>query len=853
MNSESSWGASNLVVIPYGGWSAQDYCLENVVKTGDKITADFKTSPKLKMLESISKIRDGVGKEYYRVNYVLTPSNGGQASYEKVYLFFPFASKDFAGGKVILDDGTEVALPEEVTPEIRLPHKTKSITLSNGKTSFTVKSSDLQISLKDLRPKTTAFHIWLEYPNPQNVTSMKLQFDVSAELLPYVVKGDDTEWTELPFSSRIEEGSILDFSFLNDAPAGKYGRIVNKDGHFAYEGNGNRVKLIGTNLCYTANYLEKSEADRIAEHFKKTGYNAVRFHHTDVHMRKGNWKSDVSDDVDPAYLDKLDYMFAAMKKAGMYVAIDLYTQRRFDKGEIAGIDKVIEGEIKGLVPIHEPAFEAWKKLVVKWMNHVNPYTGIAWKEDPALLMICPLNEDSIASSWGGRLAKPFYLERFAEWKKERNLTSAVDDPKQDTLFAQFLIEVKMESNRKIEKFLRGLGVKAMLTGSNWWHTMPQTFTRNQFDLVDNHQYSDHPQPHYNQQSNLNSSHYTYITPIFMASTRIFGKPFTVTEYSYCAPNKYRAEGGALMGAYASLQDWDALYRFAWAHDEKRVNETQGMQGFDMSSDPLNQLTEKQIVLMFRRGDVAPGAKKYVYGVAMQEATRQGVGDMWVKGIFPHSFNALALISQTGSQVIEGSRKIEGEFDGVVADSPPTDNTVLNGNKFIAYKDISVAGDNLVSDTGEITLDKTKCYIKIQSPKTECIVASEGIDISAGNLSVRDNNYFCSLSASSMDDNNLSGSRRVLLFHLTNVLNTEMKFASKDMTTLIGWGKLPYLVHMGAANVSLKNSNSGMKLYACDFTGKRVKEVKTDYKDGAYTLKAEISAGNPYMIYELTEK
>ena len=853
-NSEHNWGAHNLIVKPYGGWAAQDYCLKNIKKTGQTLSADFSAKPPLKMVQTFAVQKDKPGRPM-RVHYTLTPADGGEVSYECVYLVFPFATKDFAGGKAVLDDGTEIPLPE--TPgkaDIELPRKTRSITLANAKHSFTIRSDDLVISLHDLRPKTSAFNVRLDYPKPQHKKSIELDFEASAAMIPYRVVPDGKTWVKLPHRHGIEPGGILDFSVLNDAPAGKYGRIISKDGHFAYEQTGRRVRLIGTNLCYTANYLKKPEADRIAAHFQKMGYNAVRFHHTDVHLRKGNWGSTVSDDIDPEYLDRLDYLFAAMKKAGLYVTIDLYSQRRFGKGEILGVDRVVEGDIKGLLPIHEPAFEAWKKLVVKWMNHVNPYTGLAWKDDPALVFVCPLNEDTVASAWGG-VARPFYLARFAEWKKQNGLTSTVGDPARDPLFARFLIEVKMASNRKVAAFLRDLGVKAMLSGSNWWDTKAQAFTRDQFDVVDNHQYADHPQPwslpaKYNQQSTLRS-HPTYMTPIFMASTRQFGKPFTVTEYNFCAPNRYRAEGGALMGAYASLQDWDGLYRFAWAHNAKRVNDSLSLFGFDLSSDPLNQLTERQIVLLFGRGDIAPAKKRFVYGVTMDDATRQGVGGMWAKGLFPHAFNAMALVSQTGSQVIEGGRPINGTFDAVVTDGVPVDEATLNGNAYRANAALPKVGKEVVSDTGEIRLDRTNGSIRIRTPKTNCIVAPKGVDAEAGSLAIRNNTAFCSVSASAMDGRDLADSRRVLLLHLTDVLNTGMQFRTEKMLTLVAYGSLPHIVRAGSVDITLKNSQPGLRLYACDSTGRRIHQVETTYADGAYRFQAVIAKATPTMVYELT--
>lgn len=853
-DSEGAWGASNLVVRPVGGWSAQDYSLANIVRAQRTITADFAANPALRMVESTAEVKDAQGRSALRVTYELTPA--GKASYEQVYVLLPFAAKDLAGGTATLDDGTVITLPAAFTQEVVVPPGSRSLTLAWGSRRLHVRSEQLRISLRDLRPKTSAFQIWLELPVTKDVSSMRLTYEIAAESEPFVVAADGATWVELPAAKPSASGSILDFSALGGPPAGTHGRIVSKDGHFAYERTGERVRLIGSNLCYTANYLDKAGADRLAARFRAMGYNTVRFHHTDVHIRKDNWKSQSSDDVDPEWLDRLDYMFAAMKQAGLYVTIDLYTQRRFGKGEIAGIDQAIEGDIKGLVPIHEPAFAAWKKLVVRWMDHVNPYTGLAWKDDPALLSICPLNEDSIASTWGNSLSKPLYLARFAAWKQEQGLTSTVEKPGDDPLFARFLVEVKMASNRRIEAFLRELGVKALITGSNWWDTMAQTFTRDQFDLVDNHQYSDHPQPHwlpakYNQQGNL-TGHPTYMTPIFMASTRVFGKPFTVSEWNYCAPNRFRAEGGALMGAYAALQDWDGLYRFAWSHDENRVTGGDGMQGFDMSADPLNQLTERQAILLFRRGDVAPGRERFVYGVTMADATRQGVGDMWGKGLFPHPFNALALRSQTGSQIIEGGRPVAGAFAGVVA-AQEVAAPALAGNPYRALASLPAAEGEIVSDTGEITLDRKRGTLRVAAPRSACIVAPAGIDLAAGALSIARSDAFCSLSAHAMDGQPLASSARVLLLHLTDVLNSGMTFATADRTTLMRWGGSPQVVRTGSAAVSLRSAVPGLKLFACDHAGNRLAAVDSAYAEGAYTFQAVISAARPQLVYELAKE
>lgn len=856
-DSQGAWGASNLVVRPPGGYAAQDYSLSGIVREGPRLSAEFATSPRLRLVQTVGEAKDAAGRPWTTVACELTPVQGGRASFDEVYAVLPLAAADAAGGMILLPGGRSVALPREPAGEVVLPAGERELEVAWGDRRLRVRSDDLRIAVLDLRPKTTAFHIRLSHPAPRDAASLRLSYAVSAEAKPFVIEADGAAWVELPPAREPAPGGILDFSALGGGPAGDEGRIVVRDGHLALAGSGRRIRLIGANLCYTANYPDREAADRLAARFRAMGYNAVRFHHTDIHLRAGAWEGQSSHDIDAANLDRLDYLFAAMKRAGLYVTIDLYTQRRFGRGEIAGIDQVVEGDIKALVPIHEPAFAAWARLVEKWLRHVNPYTGIAWKDDPALFSICPLNEDSIASVWSGGPARAMYLERFAAWKRERGLEApAPEKPGEDPLFARFLVEVKTASDRRIEAYLRGIGVQALLTGSNWWNTMPQAFERDGFDLVDNHQYADHPVPHwlpsrYNQQGNLTAQP-TYMTPIFMAATRIFGKPFCVSEWNYCAPNRFRAEGGALMGAYAALQDWDALFRFAWAHDLKLIDGGAPLRGFDIATDPLSQLSERQVALLFRRGDVAPARRRFVYGVTMADATRQGTGDMWGRGLFPHPFNALALVSQTGSQVVDGGRGIAGAFAGVVAPEPPPA-AALAGNPHLPLAQVPPVGDEAASDTGEIVLDRRRGVLRVATAASACVVAPGGSGWEAGDLAVSGGDGFASVSVHAMDGQPIARSGRLLLLHLTDVANQGMRFASPERTTLLHWGGAPHLARAGTVAVRVRSAVPGMRLYACDHAGNRVAAVDAAYADGAYAFRAAVARATPYLVYELVRE
>ena len=126
--------------------------------------------------------------------------------------------------------------------------------------------------------------------------------------------------------------------------------------------------------------------------------------------------------------------------------------------------------------------------------------------------------------------------------------------------------------RVLSGFVRDeLGYKGLITEINFQQNAAISEIRDSLAFVDNHNYWDHPNSlpgHawsfpflHNQTSALRTA--SWAARMLMPS-RIFGKPFTVTEINFVYPNRHRAESGPILGAYAALQDWDGLYRFAWA-------------------------------------------------------------------------------------------------------------------------------------------------------------------------------------------------------------------------------------------------------------------------------------------------
>ncbi|MBQ7721683.1 MAG: hypothetical protein IJT64_02115 [Kiritimatiellae bacterium] len=880
-SSSVDWGFANFVAFgPNWAYTAQDYAAKEHKKeriedpelgmgllfTG-KIWAG---SRGLAIREEFYNVSKDANEAKVRIRWRITSLDDKPMGLERAYVRFPLALSDFAGGTV---GGNTLPEAYEGNEWIGVGDKSaiEVVSKNGGKTLRMSVLSGSAVIWDGRKDKQKRFELRAEFQDCKTAQTSFFEIEVSGflpdapgrkpgkvvlDIPPPPLKlaaGDD--WCVFPWTNAVTDGSILDFSSITTrhAPAGQFGFArVGEDGHFFFENDPDKkpVRFVGGNLCFDANFLSKEQADQAVRDFKVRGWNTMRFHHIDVTITKDEWNNIWErrsyPEISPEKLDRLDYLAAECKKAGIYVTFDLYAMGCL--GSCEGFDKPLNSNtIKAVVPIHKPAEDQWFRRAMEIFDHVNPYTGVKWKDEPQVLFVTLMNEDSIASVWWG--AKDLYLQKFREWAELNGGDPNAKEITSTRSFAEFLYEVKANANRRMAKRLHDAGVRTLISGGNWWDNMAQVYEREELEVVDNHQYADHPQGsgyqklpfHLNQTADVHSGHPTYATPIMMAPTRIFGKPFTVTEYNYCNPNKWRAEGGLMMGAYSSLQDWDALYRFAWSHSKANMFKQCPAKGFDMVTDPVSQLTERQIALLFGRGDVSPAKNAYAYGVSKGDAMGGGLGDMWAKGLFPHPFTQLAYTSRVGSFAAH---------DAVREPALPVNKVYSSASKGQIPK---FPGEGS-SDTGEIKISTKKGHITVASERSAGVCAYDKAPLAAGPLAVSNVTAFCSVSASSMDGAPLADSKRMLLFHITDVKNTGMVFLNDKMHDTSNWGTLPYLARTGDAEITLRNSNPGLKVYAVSPMGGRLREVPSTYTDGAYRFTARIAAGEgadaPTMIYEI---
>ncbi len=205
-------------------------------------------------------------------------------------------------------------------------------------------------------------------------------------------------------------------------PAGEDGFLSAKGTAFV-DGKGNARRFLGVNLYGPAQLPTKADAERTAKTLAFWGFNAVRM------MPQYTWQlradKDYAKGPDPELLDRFDYFFAKLKARGIYATMNLHSARtagyrfkdfRQTMKENKGIDNF------------DPTFILHQKEWAKFIfDHVNPYTGLAYKDEPAVLSWEINNECSLAVAWflwdlWGKMTPPFKAEltrQFDDWLRAK--------------------------------------------------------------------------------------------------------------------------------------------------------------------------------------------------------------------------------------------------------------------------------------------------------------------------------------------------------------------------------------------------------------------------------------------------
>ena len=684
-------------------------------------------------------------------------------------------------------------------------------------------------------------------------------------LFPFVLPWDDSA------------PGVTDLSGWLHAPAGKDGFVhAGKDGHL-YAGEA-RIRFFGVNLCYGANFPRTNDADKIAARLAKFGINVVRFHHMDAQPFPNGIRARADKSTrafDPEALVRLDHFVGALKRHGIYANLNLLVSRPFNAadGLPPEIEQVAPKDRATIGFFYAPLRKLQQEYVRKLLTHRNVETGFMYAEEPAVAFVEINNENGLAHSWlGGQLDNlPGVFARnwqrqWNEWLQKRyrsteKLRAAwgaedgrIEDgtlpaftrahwgertPEAQRDWMRFLLETESRYWQSMDRFLKDdLHVHAVVMGTIVGCSTPELMAN--FDAIDTHAYWQHPQFPGRQWDNEN----WFVPNLTMVNERggtlsdlalhhVLGKPHSVTEYNHPAPNTYSSEAFLLLSAYAALQDWDAIYAFAWSHRRDDWDTQHITSFFDIDQHPAKLVTLPAAVAMFIRGDVTAAREQIVAALDPARAP-----DLLRRS------RAWSLISAQQLGVPREAALLHRVAIDVARRAATHDQvpSAMTTNRF-------------VSDTGELAWDvseKGRGVVTVNTAKSKAVIGfGGGKRFELGGFVIEPGatrqDGWSAITATEAEP------RRWLITATGYVENTDMQWKNPEHSSVgSNWGKAPSLVEGIPARITLPMPAKQVEAWTLDERGQRKTKLAVEPDAGGHAVLV-IGPQHKTLWYEVTTK
>lgn len=659
---------------------------------------------------------------------------------------------------------------------------------------------------------------------------------------PVVNAGTNTlERAPFPWDWSRAHESALDLSRFLDAPAGRDGFVRVQDGHFI-KPDGARLRLWGVNITSSSSFPPKTEAPHLAADLTRLGFNLARFHHLDADWGQCLFinKTNHTRAFDTNHLDRFDFFVAELKKRGIYVSLTMNVHRQFKEGDDVRDWKIL-GIGKGATFFNPRLIELQHEFTRNLLTHKNPYTGLDYRHEPALITVEMVNENSLLEAWTqGRLVgrddkagdtwSPIPVsygteltEQFNAWLAKHRAPEQVTAIRQeakvlaDALIprlatneftnatqlrfhteAEFLMNTESNFFAGMKRLIRDeLGCRSLLFGTadhnDGFAGFAHLRNQLQFDVIDGHGYWQHPEIGRITKTKNNPMVNDPLDAIFtqFARTPLVGKPFTVSEVNHPFPHRYAAEGYVPLAAYALLHDWDGIVWFDWERgrlgDPARGLPPNGW--FDVSQDPVKLAQITAAGLMWHRRDVAKARQTQVRTYTPDETIEALRLVSWRhRPFFKPDFDLTTPLQHA-------TRWSMSEFPGA-----PRSVKYPNPHS-------GPPPARIESDTGELHwrhADRKQGVITVTTPRSESLIGFvRAAGESTPHLALDLANDFTVLTLTALNDEPITSARRLLLVATTGAAeNTGQRFA-EDGQTLAEWGRGPVLIEPVRGKVTLR--------------------------------------------------
>ncbi|MBQ7096519.1 MAG: hypothetical protein IJN96_00430 [Clostridia bacterium] len=698
---------------------------------------------------------------------------------------------------------------------------------------------------------------------------------------------DTSDWFvwDMP-DERQALGTAIDASRFLDAPAGKYGFTEAEGEYIKFvdaEGRATEARFWGTNISTVSMFDDYEKLDELAMRIARSGYNLVRFHAPDLNVDGNNIfgmknGADTTRVIDPDRLDKIFYLFSKLKEKGVYVYLDLMAYRPILPGD--GLDSEC-GSMTADACFDPKMIELQKEYATQILGTVNPYTGLALKDDPALAFLQLNNENGFTELVVGSYRNPLaYTQEysknllnslFSTWLKNKYGSDSAlknawtesgktgmkdgESVNDGSVFfdytyannAEYSEARKEDSNRfvyytqkqmytEMLSHLRGMGVKCMITGTSLGlgaqNAVTAALCDEVTDFVDMHSYNGHPTNWFNNGSLFNgfgSSAGRGVNMFWRLGFYRMDKPYIIGEYQSCIPNPYGAETEPMMAVIASFQNWYPL-NYDLRSDDKESDMLYC--AFQTYNSPARTAVQPSAAIIYHRHDVREAEKALEIPITRDNIIN-GKYEDWPKagkiqfGLYTDYVKARYKIYENDAAYNAADKSVYNSVSEEVINR-------VNKN------------DSVIND--QIVWERDNALMKVTTDYSNMLTGNlSGASYESEAMKIIAQNEAATVTLVALDDNKLKNSEHMLLTAVARERNTDMVMSEEEVGRMIDTGHAPILTEAVTAAVTIKSATP-IAVYALDSSGRKKQAVAVRAVSGGYSF--NLSSDYETLYYEI---
>ncbi len=710
---------------------------------------------------------------------------------------------------------------------------------------------------------------------------------------------DTSEWYkyELADLSQII-GSALDVSYLLDTNVDTHGH-VNADGDSFVFDDGTEARFWGVNVVAYAIFQDKEDTKLLIDTIAASGYNLIRLLDWDAQYYYPNIFGYNGDNIHVAeeQLDQFNYFWAYCKEKGIYLDFVMLGCRSASASLTEG--GLTDSEIKDILPGYkfevyiDPELEqATYTLAKEVMGVVNPYTGTKLAEDPVLAMVELTNESDIVGQWKeGTFSSDKYQtmleEKFIDflkgkyaddsalqtaWKEQgktgleiRKESLALNyvyidhDVLTSTKYSKQRIKDTFEFVAELEKGLydrmeawakspEGLNLKSIVAGGTQMGSRERAdlWINTEYDFIARHGYQSHPTTgtEYfvgcatgNSASMLGQVSNNVLAS--MATRKVLGLPYIVTEAQEAEPNVHTAEFNILSSAIYSYQGW-SMVSFCFTNKNMDGRNNVISNSFSILDHPTRYSTSQSASLLYMRDEITKASKGYYRAISIDDV--YDLNDQYF-GLPAGTY----IIGRAGIYFVGKDGNVLYTPEGVEITEYESDASILE----------KIKHSSLISEGGEIIWSQNDQQAIINTHSTQSVVGYiSNKQFALNDVDIFTTTNFASITVSALNrkiDNSidmsltLKNAERILVTATAQARNTGAEL-SADGNSITALGEGPIIVEPVKGTIVFKTFDE-LEIWILNTSGQRVRKATYAKNDDGWTV-LTMSAEDKTTYYEV---